>query len=169
MLRNRYLPKNYKRSPDRNRSCAPASWSDASMDIAEWFDNPSLTHENINETRLRDASLISWHNNANVLNQACSQGDPESAVCVQLSFDSRNSAIHNAYRILRRPSSLFEPRHPSLKVVRNFFTIDSDQDWKNRLDITKLSCKFLNCVSCNWSFRRFTYGNLVTTSPSSKQ
>ena len=23
--------------------------------------------------------------------------------------------------------------------------------------------------SCNWSFRRFTYGNLVTTSPSSKQ
>jgi hypothetical protein len=54
------------------------------------------------------------------LNQVCSQGDPESAVCVQLSFDSRNSAIHNAYRILRRPSSLFEPRHPSPKVVRNF-------------------------------------------------
>ena len=110
-------------------------------------DNPSLTHENINETRMRYANLISWHDNVNVLNQAYSQGNPESAVCVQLSFDSRNSAIHNAYRILRRPSSLFEPRHPSLKVVRNFFTIDSDQDWKRiRLDITKLSCKSLKLM-----------------------
>ena len=110
-------------------------------------DNPSLTHENISETRLRYANLISRHDNVNVLNQAYSQGNPESAVCVQLSFDSRNSAIHNAYRILRRPSSLFEPRHPSLKVVRNFFTIDSDQDWKRiRLDITKLSCKSLKLM-----------------------
>jgi hypothetical protein len=38
-------------------------------------------------------------------------------VCVQHSIDSRNSAIHGAYRILLRPSSLLEPRHPSLKVV----------------------------------------------------
>ena len=44
-------------------------------------------------------------------------GIPESAGCVQGSIDSRNSAIHNAYRISLRPSSLFEPRHPSLKVV----------------------------------------------------
>ena len=36
---------------------------------------------------------------------------------VQSSIDSRNSAIHSAYRISLRPSSLPEPRHPSLKVV----------------------------------------------------
>ena len=29
--------------------------------------------------------------------------------------------------------------------------------------------KKLDYLSCKWSFRRFTYGNLVTTSPSSKQ
>ena len=37
---------------------------------------------------------------------------------VQSSIDSRNSAIHSAYRISLRPSSLPEPRHPSLKVVK---------------------------------------------------
>ena len=51
------------------------------------------------------------------LKQAYFQGYPESAGCVQGSIDSRNSAIHSAYRISLRPSSLFEPRHPSLKVV----------------------------------------------------
>ena len=52
------------------------------------------------------------------LKQAYFQGYPESAGCVQGSIDSRNSAIHSAYRISLRPSSLFEPRHPSLKVVK---------------------------------------------------
>ena len=52
-----------------------------------------------------------------ILKQTCFQGYPESAGCVQGSIDSRNSAIHSAYRISLRPSSLFEPRHPSLKVV----------------------------------------------------
>ena len=99
------------------------------MDIARRGD-PSLTHENITETRMRNAYLISRHEIVNVLNQACSQGDPESAVCVQLSFDSRNSAIHNAYRILRRPSSLFEPRHPSPKVVKTFTQRTLIRDWK---------------------------------------
>ena len=51
------------------------------------------------------------------LKQACSQGYPESAVCVQIPIGSRSSAIHNAYHTSLRPSSLFEPRHPSLKVV----------------------------------------------------
>ena len=104
-------------SPDGSRTYAPADGSDASVDIAA-SSNPSLTHDNDYERRLHDANLISQHEIVNVLNQACSQGNPESAVCVQLSFDSRNSAIHNAYRILRRPSSLPEPRHPSLKVVK---------------------------------------------------
>jgi hypothetical protein len=36
---------------------------------------------------------------------------------VQKSIGSRNSAIHNDYHTLLRPSSLLEPRHPSLKVV----------------------------------------------------
>ena len=44
---------------------------------------------------------------------------PSSAECVQESVDSRNSAIHNAYRTSLRPSSLPKPRHPSLKVVRH--------------------------------------------------
>ena len=51
------------------------------------------------------------------LKQACFQGYPESAVYVQIPIGSRNSAIHNVYHTSLRPSSLFEPRHPSLKVV----------------------------------------------------
>ena len=46
-----------------------------------------------------------------------SRENPESAECVQIPIDSRNSAIHNAYRISLRPSSVLEPRHPSLKIV----------------------------------------------------
>jgi hypothetical protein len=42
--------------------------------------------------------------------------EAESAECVQKPIDSRNSAIHNAYRISLRPSSVPKPRHPSLKV-----------------------------------------------------
>ena len=58
-----------------------------------------------------------WHEEVETLKQACFQGYPESARYVQISIGSRNSAIHNAYRTSLRPSSLFEPRHPSLKVV----------------------------------------------------
>jgi hypothetical protein len=52
------------------------------------------------------------------LKQACFQGYPESAFYVQVPIGSRKSAIHNAYHSSLRPSSLFEPRHRSLKVVR---------------------------------------------------
>jgi len=44
-----------------------------------------------------------------------------SAICVQISDDSLNSAIHIAYRSSLRPSSLCEPRHPSLKVFITCF------------------------------------------------
>ena len=44
-------------------------------------------------------------------------GIPDNATYVQIPVGSRNSAIHNAYRNSLRPSSLLEPRHPSLKVV----------------------------------------------------
>ncbi len=61
------------------------------------------------------------------LKQACFQGYPESAVYVQVSIDSRNSAIHNAYHSSLRPSSLFEPRHSSLKVVNEKKPIERRQ------------------------------------------
>ena len=54
---------------------------------------------------------------ARTLKQACFWGCPKSAVRIQVSIDSQNSAIHNAYRSSLRPSSLLEPRHPSLNVV----------------------------------------------------
>ena len=58
-----------------------------------------------------------WHEEQETLNQAYFRVDPESAECVQKPIDSRNSAIHNAYRISLRPSSVPKPRHPSLKVL----------------------------------------------------
>lgn len=51
------------------------------------------------------------------LNQACYRAFPGSAMCVQNFDDSRSPAIRITYRISLRSSSLWEPRHPSLKVV----------------------------------------------------
>jgi hypothetical protein len=51
------------------------------------------------------------------LQQACSQEYPGSARCVQSFDDSLDSAIRITYRISLRSSSMWEPRHPSLKVV----------------------------------------------------
>ena len=64
--------------------------------------------------------------NVMALKQTYFQEYPESAVCVQHSIDSRNSAIHSAYRILLRPSSLSEPRDPSLKVVKKYKLLQSN-------------------------------------------
>ena len=58
---------------------------------------------------------------AQTLRQACSQYSTESAMCVQNFNDSRGPAIRNTYRISLRSSSLWEPRHPSLKVVLGVF------------------------------------------------
>ena len=66
-----------------------------------------------------------WHEMMMRLKQACSQGYPESAVYVQIPIGSRNSAIHNAHHTSLRPSSLFEPRHPSLKVVMRICRVDN--------------------------------------------
>ena len=133
-------------------------------------------------------------------------GIPVSITYIQESVGSRNSAIRNAYHNSLRPSSLFEPRHRSLKGM-----IEKDSDslsfiiWDNMAVHTcikrtrygtcremPIPCSFrvihesIDFVSavmntshieytrqvvsyvCEWSFRRFTYGNLVTTSPSSK-
>ena len=42
-------------------------------------------------------------------------------MCVQNFNDSRDLAIRITYRISLRSSSLWEPRHPLLKVVLSFF------------------------------------------------
>ena len=68
------------------------------------------------------------------LKWTCCQGYLGSATCVQHSIDSRNSAIRNAYHTSLRPSSLFEPRHPSLKVV-NTIRKRNNADQENRLTI----------------------------------
>ena len=52
------------------------------------------------------------------LRQACSQEYPGSARCVQSFDDSLDSASRKTYRISLRSSSLWEPRHPSLKVLQ---------------------------------------------------
>ena len=52
------------------------------------------------------------------LRQACSLEKPGSAMCVQNLDDSRGLAIRITYHISLRSSSLWEPRHPLLKVVR---------------------------------------------------
>ena len=69
------------------------------------------------ELSLEAPFLLCEHLNVVALKKTYYQSRTGSAVCVQHSIDSRNSAIHEAYRILLRPSSLLEPRHPSLKVV----------------------------------------------------
>ena len=51
------------------------------------------------------------------LRQACYRENPESAMCVQNLNDSRGLAIRITYRISLRSSSLWEPRHPLLKVL----------------------------------------------------
>jgi hypothetical protein len=48
-------------------------------------------------------------------------GKPGSAMCVQNFNDSRGLAIRITYRISLRSSSLWEPRHPLLKVVSVIF------------------------------------------------
>ena len=59
------------------------------------------------------------------LKQAYSQGYPESVMHVQISIGSRNSAIHNDYHTSLRPSSVLEPRYPSLKVVISHMSLSS--------------------------------------------
>ena len=51
--------------------------------------------------------------------KVCYRAFPGSAMCVQNLDDSRGFAIRITYRISLRSSSLWEPRHPLLKVVRH--------------------------------------------------
>ena len=67
---------------------------------------------------LREKTSAEW--GSQTLKQACYREDPESAMCVQNFNDSRGLAIRITYRISLRSSSLWEPRHPPLKVVLDY-------------------------------------------------
>ncbi len=54
---------------------------------------------------------------AQTLKQAYLRATPAGAICVQKFNDSRGPAIRITYRISLRSSSVWEPRHPLLKVV----------------------------------------------------
>ena len=57
-------------------------------------------------------------------------------MCVQNFNDSRDLAIRITYRISLRSSSLWEPRHPLLKVVlKNIFQRADDADTFNSRSI----------------------------------
>ena len=64
------------------------------------------------------------------LRQACYQEVPGSAMCVQNLNDSRGLAIRITYRISLRSSSLWEPRHPLLKVVLGIKVFEGAPDTK---------------------------------------
>lgn len=51
------------------------------------------------------------------LKQARSQAFPRSMIHIQNFDDSRSLTIHNRYRISLHTSSIWEPRHPLLKVI----------------------------------------------------
>ena len=101
------------------------------LELSEKSKN-ALTHKHSHTAGSREASLSRGNEKEKTLKQACFQGYPESAVYVQIPIGSRNSAIHNAYHTSLRPSSLFEPRHPSLKVVRQI-------EWKEPLERKRVS------------------------------
>ena len=93
-------------------------------------DNPACRHTSSNTLRLMSKLQQSQKGKATsrqpnrgadwglqTLRQACCQENPGSAMCVQNLDDSRGLAIRITYRISLRSSSLWEPRHPLLKVV----------------------------------------------------
>ena len=97
------------------------SWLRAVYDFhASMEQVATLTRNNapILERPCRQQSQTWEHLDVVALKKTYYQSRTSSAVCVQHSIDSRNSAIHSAYRTLLRPSSLPEPRDPSLKVVK---------------------------------------------------
>ena len=88
----------------------------------------SVCTDRVSRRRSQDKSCDTFQQSAKAnaergsltLKQACSGENLRSAMCVQNLDDSRDIAIRITYRISLRSSSLWEPRHPSLKVVRYF-------------------------------------------------
>ena len=77
--------------------------------------------EVLTRRRARRGCPMVWRSHSQnvvqTLKQTSSREYPKNAACVQDPIDSLNSAIRNAHRTSLRPSSTFEPRHPSLKGV----------------------------------------------------
>ena len=63
--------------------------------------------------------MVQWC--SRILSHACYRAYPGSAMCVQNFDDSRGPAIRITYRISLRSSSLWEPRHPLLKVIMTLY------------------------------------------------
>ena len=113
----------------------------------------TLTYENANQTAL--LMRVWLQHSTSALKQRYFQEWPESAVCVQHSIDSRNSAIRSAYRILLRPSSLLEPRHPSLKVVKGLMFLKKK----------KIQVRFLRLLTHGSQLRRLPKSRKAVAHP----
>jgi hypothetical protein len=77
--------------------------------------NPAIGSLSLSFSNDEPTTNAEW--GSQTLRQACYRVKPESAMCVQNFDDSRGLAIRITYRISLRSSSLWEPRHPPLKVV----------------------------------------------------
>ena len=92
----------------------PNEWTTSDFPSREGpASRPQPRHSAMPGTSTRQASWVPL-----TLRQACCQEFPDSAICVQNFNDSRGIAIRMTYRISLRSSSLWEPRHPLLKVVK---------------------------------------------------
>jgi hypothetical protein len=83
----------------------------------------SITTRNPTTHARNTITCTSVERGPQTLRQACYRENPESAVCVQNLNDSRGFAIRITYRISLRSSSLWEPRHPPLKVVMYIYRL----------------------------------------------
>ena len=116
---------------------------------------------------------------------------PKSAHSIQYIVGSRKSAIHNKSLHFAAPfiknwtdtfladCFLFHP--PNLKTcpghkksLRHAIRLDKSRQTTFQRKCSQYAQQARSCLQsklvmlCKWSFRRFTYRNLVTTSPSSK-
>ena len=121
--------------------------------------HPHICNNKINESKHKRSLSIDFYN-ADIQETTCDsvycwglkdtetdvlQGCPCSAICVQKSDGSLKSAIHNAYRISLRPSSMREPRHPLLKV---FFSIRKDRQHPSLLPHGCIAMHADICMQC---------------------
>ena len=98
---------------DQRAALGPSSDSPTSVETEAWRDS-SLSRIVLDKQERCGEGVEP------ILSEACSQGYPKSAICVQKLDDSLNSAIRITYRISLRSSSVREPRYPLLRVVQRF-------------------------------------------------
>ena len=78
----------------------------------------TINHRRINPTHLIERVEKNRHTSQITLQQAYSQQDEGSAICVQRFNDSQTSAVRITYRSSLRSSSIQEPRYPSWRVIK---------------------------------------------------